>query len=92
MGSTEKQESAEFRRGDLLGCLLEESSSEEEDFCVTVQVCPGLSVTLQTPEDDRVPSTLFASNVWNGAKIIAEYIASHPQIVKDKRVVEFGAG
>ena len=85
---------AKSERGALLGCLLadDDSSSDEEDGIVSIQITPSLVINVRTPEDFRVPSTLFASNVWSGATIIAEHLATNPKVVEGKRVVEFGSG
>eukprot|EP01039_Chlorochromonas_danica_P011003 gene11003-12251_t len=35
---------------------------------------------------------LYANYIWPGSIVLADYLVSHPEVVKDRAVLEFGAG
>lgn len=36
--------------------------------------------------------SLWAHHLWNASKVLADYFDLHPDLVKEKRVLELGAG
>lgn len=58
--------------------------------------------TLREPGSDGKPRTLqlrlvghnplWGHHLWNGARLISAHIESHPELVRDKTVLELGAG
>lgn len=65
---------------------------DQNDDLVTIQF-DEIEVTLQTAEDEfnADKKTLFATYIWNGGKVLTEYLIRHREIVADKSVVELGA-
>ncbi len=55
----------------------------------------GISIELTTSENDfnSEKKTLFATKVWEGAKVLSKFILDHSEeFIVNKSVIEFGAG
>lgn len=64
----------------------------EDDILVEVG---GRTFVLTTAEDDFNPEkkTLFATFIWNGAKVLAAFLLGEGAgLVQNKSVIELGAG
>lgn len=66
---------------------------QNDDDMVTIIKFDTIEVTLQTAEDEFniEKKTLFATYIWNGGKVLTEYLIQHHEIVLNKTVVELGA-
>ncbi|EGZ19268.1 hypothetical protein PHYSODRAFT_557085 [Phytophthora sojae] len=73
----------------------EDNGYDPEDFVQELDVGPSAPhFRISVADDDGgIPGSLFACAVWNGAvrRFIAMHIAKHPELVKGRSVVEFGA-
>ncbi|KAG7397613.1 hypothetical protein PHYBOEH_000434 [Phytophthora boehmeriae] len=81
----------------LVGTLFVQNGEADgynpEDWIQDVDVGPAAPhFRISLAEDDGgIPGSLFACALWNGARFIAVYFAKHPELVKGKSLVEFGA-
>ncbi|KAE9082870.1 hypothetical protein PF010_g21419 [Phytophthora fragariae] len=81
----------------VVGALFEQNGEDNvydpEDFVQELDVgdcAPRFRISV-ADDDGAIPGSLFACAVWNGARFIAMHFAKHPELVKGRRVVEFGA-
>ena len=73
---------------DQFNILFQDEEQEDESPHNVVKI--GLySYALKCPPDI---GTLFAHQVWSGSIVMAEYIHQNPQLVNQKRTIEFGSG
>ncbi|KAG6615393.1 putative methyltransferase [Phytophthora cinnamomi] len=71
----------------------EDNGYDPEDFVQELDVgesAPRFRISV-ADDDGGIPGSLFACAVWNGARFIAMHFAKHPELVKGRSVVEFGA-
>ena len=80
----------------------DEGEEEEEYIALTplfggvlpfgsYRVSADKSIVIKTADFHSVPSSLFATDVWGGAIAVSDYFKDHPQKIKAKNVIEFGA-
>jgi hypothetical protein len=73
-----------------------QEEDETGDFLFTARLHGGHRIQLSTAEDDfnKEKKTLFATHIWNGSTVLANYIIDHVGIdtVATASVVELGAG
>mmetsp|Transcript_13569 Transcript_13569/g.20365 ORF Transcript_13569/g.20365 Transcript_13569/m.20365 type:complete len:263 (+) Transcript_13569:46-834(+) len=50
------------------------------------------NIKIAEAEWNTEKKTLFATYVWNGARLLCTYIETHRELIKDKSVLELGAG
>jgi hypothetical protein len=75
---------------------ISQEEDENGDFLFTVHLHGAHCVQLSTAEDDfnKDKKTLFATHIWNGSTVLANYIIDHigSDVVASSSVVELGAG
>lgn len=70
----------------------EEESERNSNFDIVKEQIAGIEIKFRLPSETKIKLTLFASQVWNGARIIARFLQDNPNLVKGKDIIEFGSG
>ena len=70
---------------------MQESDDEGDDGLVEVTVGETCYTLAVAPDDGGHQSSLFAHRVWNGARLLAQHLAAHPQVVAGAATLELGA-
>ncbi|CEG42125.1 Predicted methyltransferase [Plasmopara halstedii] len=71
----------------------EDNGYDPEDFVMELDVgesVPRFRISV-ADDDGGIPGSLFACAVWNGARFIAMHFAKYPELIRGRKVVEFGA-
>jgi len=50
------------------------------------------SIQIKTRKDVQYNDGLFADDIWPGAVVISDYLCKYPELCRNKRVIELGAG
>lgn len=79
----------------ITGSAITQVENEEGDYVYTVHLHSSHSIELCTAEDDfnKEKKTLFATHIWNGSTVLANYIIDELSgDISNASVVELGAG
>lgn len=50
------------------------------------------SIQIKTRKNAQFNDGLFADDIWPGAVLVSDYVCKHPDLCRNKKVVELGAG